>query len=139
MPSVFSQIVTGDIPCHKVAEDDQFLAFLDIMPLALGHTLVIPKVEVDRIWDLKPSLLGNLHVFSQQVALALEEVIPCKRVGQAVIGLEVPHAHVHLIPLQGVSDINFDRDKLRLSSEELASTAALIREAFIKRQAPSNE
>ncbi|MDA0940807.1 MAG: HIT family protein [Bacteroidetes bacterium] len=133
MASIFSRIVAGEIPCHRIAEDDRFLAFLDIMPLAEGHTLVIPKVEVDRIWDLEPLLLGNLHVFSQQVALALEDAIPCQRVGQAVIGLEVPHAHVHLIPLNRVADINFERPKLNVSQEELAATAEKIRIAYAKR------
>ena len=130
MPSIFSQIVAGDIPCHKVAETDEFLAFLDIMPLAEGHTLVIPKQEVDRIWDLEPKLLGRLHQFSQKVALAMEEVLPCKRVGQAVIGLEVPHAHVHLVPLQNVADINFERPKLNMSQEALGQIAEKLREAF---------
>lgn len=130
MPSIFSQIVAGDIPCHKVAENDEFLAFLDIMPLAEGHTLVIPKQEVDRIWDLDPKLLGRLHQFSQKVALAMEEVLPCKRVGQAVIGLEVPHAHVHLVPLQNVADINFERPKLNMSHEALGQIAEKLREAF---------
>lgn len=133
MASIFSRIVAGEIPCHRVAEDERFLAFLDIMPLAKGHTLVIPKVEVDRIWDLEPSLLGDLHVFSQKVALALEDAIPCQRVGQAVIGLEVPHAHVHLIPLNQVGDINFERPKLNVSHEELATTAETIRSAYAKR------
>ena len=130
MASIFSKIVAGDIPCHRVAENASFLAFLDIMPLAPGHTLVIPKVEVDRIWDLEPSLLGELHVFSQQVALAMEDVMPCQRVGQAVIGLEVPHAHVHLIPLNAVADINFERPKMQVTQEELAEVAARIRGAF---------
>ena len=133
MASTCSRIVAGEIPCHRVAEDDRFLAFLDIMPLAEGHTLVIPKVEVDRIWDLEPSLLGDLHVFSQKVALALEDAILCQRVGQAVIGLEVPHAHVHLIPLNQVADINFERPKLTVSQEELAATAENIRNAYAKR------
>ena len=130
MASIFSKIVAGDIPCHRVAENASFLAFLDIMPLAPGHTLVIPKVEVDRIWDLEPALLGELHVFSQKVALAMEDVMPCHRVGQAVIGLEVPHAHVHLIPLNAVADINFERPKLQVTQEELADVAASIRGAF---------
>ena len=130
MASIFSKIVAGDIPCHRVAENASFLAFLDIMPLAPGHTLVIPKVEVDRIWDLEPALLGELHVFSQKVALAMEDVMPCQRVGQAVIGLEVPHAHVHLIPLNAVADINFERPKLQFTQEELADVAARIRGAF---------
>lgn len=130
MASIFSKIAAGDIPCHRVAENASFLAFLDIMPLAPGHTLVIPKVEVDRIWDLEPALLGELHVFSQKVALAMEDVMPCQRVGQAVIGLEVPHAHVHLIPLHVVADINFERPKLEVTQKELADVAARIRGAF---------
>ena len=130
MGSIFSRIVAGEIPCHKVAEDDRFLAFMDIMPLAVGHTLVIPKEEVDRIWDLEPEALGALHQFAQRVALAIEDAIPCQRVGVAVIGLEVPHAHVHLIPLQSVQDINFERPKLSLSQEALAGTASTLQEAY---------
>jgi len=133
MASIFSKIVAGDIPCHQVAENDHCLAFLDIMPLAEGHTLVIPKVEVDRIWDLEPVLLSELHVFSQKVALALEDAVPCERVGLAVIGLEVPHAHVHLIPLNAVSDINFERSKLKRTQEELAATAQTLQAAFANR------
>ena len=133
MPSIFSRIVSGEIPCHRIAEDDSFLAFLDIMPLAMGHTLVIPKKEVDRIWDLDAELLAQLHVFAQKVALAMEDAISCQRVGQAVIGLEVPHAHVHLIPLNDVSDINFQRAKLTVSSEQLASAAESIRKAYARR------
>ena len=133
MASIFSKIVAGDIPCHQVAENDHCLAFLDIMPLAEGHTLVIPKVEVDRIWDLEPVLLSELHVFSQKVALALEDAVPCERVGLAVIGLEVPHAHVHLIPLNAVSDINFERPKLKRTQEELAATAQTLQAAFANR------
>jgi histidine triad (HIT) family protein len=130
MASIFSRIVAGEIPCHKVAESEAFLAFLDIMPLAKGHTLVIPKREVDRIWDLEPAELGDLHRFSQQVALAIEATVPCQRIGQAVIGLEVPHAHIHLIPLNRVADINFERPKLSVTPEELAATAAALRAAF---------
>ena len=133
MASIFSKIVAGDIPCHQVAENDHCLAFLDIMPLAEGHTLVVPKVEVDRIWDLEPALLSELHVFSQKVALALEDAVPCERVGLAVIGLEVPHAHVHLIPLNAVSDINFERPKLKRTQEELAATAQTLQAAFANR------
>lgn len=133
MVSIFSKIVAGDIPCHKVAENEHCLAFLDIMPLADGHTLVIPKKEVDRIWDLEPSLLSELHVFSQKVALTMEDAMPCQRVGQAVIGLEVPHAHVHLIPLNSVSDINFERPKLKRTPDELAATAKQLQAAFAAR------
>ena len=129
MPSIFSRIVAGEIPCHKIAEDDRFLAFLDIQPLAEGHTLVIPKLEVDRYFDLPDDLLGDINLFARDVALQLERAIPCERVGMAVIGLEVPHAHVHLIPLNGVADINFERPKLDVSHADLAATAAKIRQA----------
>ena len=129
MPSIFSRIVAGEIPCHKIAEDDRFLAFLDIMPLAEGHTLVIPKLEVDRYFDLPDDILRDINVFARDVALQLERAIPCERVGVAVIGLEVPHAHVHLIPLNGVADINFERPKLQFSQDELAATAEKIRQA----------
>ena len=129
MPSLFSRIVAGEIPCHKIAEDDRFLAFLDIMPLAEGHTLVIPKLEIDRFFDLPDDLLSGINVFARDVALQLERAIPCERVGVAVIGLEVPHAHVHLIPLNGVADINFERPKLQVTPEDLAATAAKIRQA----------
>ena len=126
MPSIFSRIVAGEIPCHKIAEDDRFLAFLDIMPLAEGHTLVIPKLEVDRYFDLPDDILRDINVFARDVALKLERAIPCERVGVAIIGLEVPHAHVHLIPLNGVADINFERPKLQFSQDELAATAEKI-------------
>lgn len=129
MASIFTRIIQGEIPCHKIAEDDQFLAFLDIAPLAVGHALVIPKKEIDYIFDLEPETLAALHIFSQKVARQIEKAIPCKRIGVAVIGLEVPHAHVHLVPLQNVSDINFERPKMDLSEEELATTAATIRGA----------
>ena len=129
MPSIFSRIVAGEIPCHKIAEDDRFLAFLDIMPLAEGHTLVIPKLEVDRYFDLPDDILRDINVFARDVALKLERAIPCERVGVAVIGLEVQHAHVHLIPLNGVADVNFERPKLQFSQDELATTAVKIRQA----------
>ena len=129
MPSLFSRIVAGEIPCHKIAEDDRFLAFLDIMPLAEGHTLVIPKLEVNRFFDLPDDLLSGINLFARDVALQLERAIPCQRVGVAVIGLEVPHAHVHLIPLNGVADINFERPKLDVSQDDLAATAANIRQS----------
>ena len=129
MPSLFSRIVAGEIPCHTIAEDDRFLAFLDIMPLAEGHTLVIPKLEVDRFFDLPDDLLSGINVFARDVALQLERAIPCERVGLAVIGLEVPHAHMHLIPLNGVADINFERPKMKVTQDDLAATAARIRQA----------
>lgn len=129
MATIFSRIVAGEIPCHKVAEDEEFFAFLDINPVAKGHTLVIPKEEIDYIFDLKDALLGRMMVFARRVARAQEEVIPCKRVGMAVMGLEVPHAHIHLIPITKESDMYFGGEKMTISQEELASVAALIRKA----------
>ena len=126
MSSIFSKIVNGDIPCHKIAENEKFLAFLDIMPLAKGHTLVIPKQEVDYIYDLDDELLGQLHIFAKQVAKKIEAAIPCERIGVTVIGLEVPHAHIHLIPINAIDDMNFSRPKLKLSQEELSEIADLI-------------
>ena len=127
MSSIFSKIIHCEIPCHKIAEDDQFLAFLDVMPLVEGHTLVIPKQEIDYIFDLDPEVLADLMKFAQRIAPAIKKAIPCKRVGVAVIGLEVPHAHVHLVPLNRMLDINFSQEKLKLSQESLAKTAELIR------------
>ena len=128
MVSLFSKIIAGDIPCHKIAENASCFAFMDIAPLAKGHVLIVPKVEVDRYFDLDDKVLSELNVFSKKVARAIERAIPCKRVGVAVIGLEVPHAHVHLIPLNSVEDINFERPKLEMSHEELAEVALAIRE-----------
>lgn len=128
--TIFSRIVAGEIPCYKIAENDNFLAFLDINPLAVGHTLVIPKKEVDYIFDIDDVLYTGLMLFAKQVATAVEKAIPCQRIGVAVIGLEVPHAHVHLIPLKHVSDINFSRPKLQLGAEELQATAEKIRAQF---------
>lgn len=127
MASIFSRIVRGEIPCHKIAEDERFLAFLDVNPLVEGHCLVIPKEEIDYIFDLDDDTLGALHVFAKKVAGAIKQAIPCLRVGVAVIGLEVPHAHVHLVPLNSMDDINFSRPKLKPSQEELAETAERIR------------
>ena len=127
MPTLISRIVAGEIPAHKVAEDDRFLAFLDISPLREGHTLVIPKRETDWIFDLPDEELAALHIFAKRVAKAVRAAVDCRRVGVAVIGLEVPHAHIHLIPMQTVSDMNFANPKLTPSSEELAATAARIR------------
>lgn len=129
MASIFSQIVAGDIPCHRIAENDEFLAFLDINPLAEGHTLVIPKTEIDYFFDLDAGVLSRINLFAQDVAQKIEAAIPCKRVGVAVIGLEVPHAHMHLIPLQNVADINFERPKLTFTADELAATAERIKRA----------
>lgn len=127
MSTIFTKIVQREIPCHLIAEDDRFMAFLDVMPLVEGHTLVIPKQEIDYIFDLDPELLGDLMKFAQTIAPAIKKAIPCKRVGVAVIGLEVPHAHVHLVPMNRMLDINFSQEKLKPSQESLAQTAALIR------------
>ena len=126
MSSIFSKIITGEIPCHKVAEDEQHLAFLDINPNAVGHTLCIPKKETDKLFDLAEEEYTALMAFSRKVALALEQAVPCKRVGITVIGLEVPHAHVHLIPLQNMADASFGK-KVSQSSETLAETAQKIK------------
>ena len=130
MASIFSKIVTGEIPSYKVAEDADYLAFLDIFPLSAGHVLVIPKKEVDYLFDLDEDTYSGLMDFSRRVALAIGKVIPCKRVGMAVLGLEVPHAHIHLIPLNSERDIDFSRPKLQFSSEEFASIAKSIADSF---------
>lgn len=119
MPSIFSKIIAGEIPCYKIAENDKYLAFLDIMPLAEGHTLVIPKVETDYIFDLSDDVLAELMLFAKSVAKKMNKAISCKRIGVAVIGLEVPHCHVHLVPLNNVSDINFEREKLTIAPEKM--------------------
>ncbi|AQG80303.1 HIT family protein [Spirosoma montaniterrae] len=126
MPTIFSRIVAGEIPAHKIAETDEFLAFLDIMPTAMGHTLVIPKREVDYIFDLPDDVYAGLMAFAKKIAPAIERAILCQRIGVAVVGLEVPHAHIHLIPLNSMADMNFN-NKLKLTQEELAETAAKIR------------
>jgi histidine triad (HIT) family protein len=127
MPTIFSKIASGEIPCYKIAESEKYLAFLDVFPLAKGHTLVIPKKETDYIFDLADEEFSGLNLFSKKVAKAIEKSIPCKRIGVAVIGLEVPHVHIHLIPLNNVSDINFSRPKLTLPKEELEEIARKIR------------
>ncbi|WP_461789504.1 HIT family protein [Pedobacter sp.] len=127
MASIFSKIVTGDIPAHKVAETADYLAFLDISPLVYGHVLVIPKKEVDYIFDLDDDLYQGLMLFAKKVAEGIKKAFPCDRVGVAVIGLEVPHAHVHLIPINTMNDMNFANPKLKLSQEELAEVAAKIK------------
>ncbi len=129
MPSIFTRIVNGEIPCHKIAESDNYLAFLDINPLAKGHTLVIPKKEVDYIFDLENDLLGDLMVFAKKVAKGIEQIVPCQRIGVAVIGLEVPHAHVHLVPLNEIGDINFAKPKLQFAQQEMTELAAAIKQA----------
>lgn len=126
MATIFTKIVNGEIPCYKIAEDDDYLAFLDINPLQEGHTLVIPKREIDYIFDVDDDLHGGLWNFAKRVARAMEKVIPCKRIGVTVIGLEVPHAHIHLIPLKSLYDMDFSKPKLKFSPEEFAGIAAKI-------------
>lgn len=130
MASIFTRIINGEIPCHKIAEDDNYFAFLDINPLAKGHTLVIPKQEVDYIFDLEDEMLCGLNLFAKRVAKAIERSVECKRIGIAVIGLEVPHTHIHLVPLVNIGDLNFSNPKLKLTSQELASIAEEIRRNF---------
>lgn len=130
MASLFTKIINREIPGHIVAEDDQFIAFLDIMPLASGHTLVVPKKEVDYIFDHDNATLEAMMVFAKKVAVAIKKTVPCKRVGIAVIGLEVPHTHMHLVPMNTMDDINFTRPKLKPTAEELAATAKRIQEGF---------
>ena len=127
MATLFTKIVNGEIPCYKVAESDDFLAFLDIQPLAKGHVLVIPKIEVDYIFDLEDDLLGKMMIFSKQVAGKIKLAYPCKKVGVTVIGLEVPHAHIHLVPINALLDMNFSGSKLKLDSLELEQIANNIR------------
>ncbi len=127
MASIFSQIAAGKIPSYKIAEDNKFYAFLDINPLKKGHTLVIAKKEIDYIFDIKPNDLAELHIFSQKIAKALDKTIPCKRVAVIVLGLEVPHAHIHLIPMDSESDVRFSNPKLNFSKEEFISIAESIK------------
>lgn len=130
MASIFSKIVAGDIPCYKIAENDRYLAFLDISPLKKGHTLVIPKKEVDYLFDLDKDTYAGLMDFAREMAEGLKKAVPCKRIGLCVIGLEVPHAHIHLIPINSESDMNFRNEKLVLSKEEFEALAATIRTAL---------
>ena len=130
MASIFSKIINDEIPAYKILENENFLAFLDIFPLAKGHVLVIPKKEIDYLFDIFSDEYGELWKFAQQVAKAMDKVIDCKRIGVAVIGLEVPHAHIHLVPLNNVSDINFERPKLSFSEEEMNEIAQKIRKAI---------
>jgi histidine triad (HIT) family protein len=128
MASIFSKIVAGEIPSYKIAETENCLAFLDVFPLAKGHTLVIPKKEIDYLFDIEDALFTELQLFSKKVSIAIRKAIPCERIGVAVIGLEVPHAHIHLIPINGVGDINFSRPKLKLTPEEMKQ----VQEAIVK-------
>lgn len=127
MASLFSKIVAGEIPCYKVAETENCFAFLDISPLAKGHTLVIPKQEIDYIFDLDDALLSELNIFAKQIAKAIQKAYPCPKVGIAVIGLEVPHAHIHLVPLNNVGDLDFKRPKLDLTKEEFEEITTQIK------------
>lgn len=132
MPSIFSRIINGEIPAWKVAESEHFLAFLDVRPLAKGHTLIVPKLETDYFFDLSDEEISGIMLFSKKVASALRSSLPCLRIGMSVIGLEVPHAHVHLVPLNSMGDINFSNSKLNLSAEEMEAIAASIRSAYDK-------
>ena len=129
MASIFTKIVNGEIPCYKIAEDKAYFAFLDISPVQKGHVLVIPKQEVDYIFDLEPAVLGGLHQFAQRVAKAIRKAIPCKKVAVVVLGLEVPHAHIHLIPMNSEADVRFDK-KQELTKDEFEAIAEKIRKEF---------
>lgn len=130
MATLFTRIIQGEIPAYKIAEDDNYFSFLDISPLARGHALVVPKQETDYIFDMDPEALSGLMLFAQRVARAIEQMVPCKRIGIAVIGLEVPHAHVHLVPLESVQDINFSKPRVHLSQEEFAELSEAISKVF---------
>lgn len=129
MATIFTQIIRREIPAYIVAEDERFLAFLDSMPLTKGHVLVIPKIEVDYIFDMEDELLGDLMVFAKKVAIQLKKVVPCSRIGVSVVGLEVPHTHIHLIPINHVNDMNFSKEKLVFTKDELTELAKSIRES----------
>ena len=130
MSSIFTKIINGEIPCYKIAETDDFFAFLDINPLAKGHTLVIPKKEVDYILDLEDQLHADLWNFAKKIGKAVEKIVPCKKIGITVIGLEVAHAHIHIIPINSIYDMDFKKEKLKMEGEELKSLAQDISEAF---------
>lgn len=132
MASIFSRIIAGEIPCYKIAENERFFAFLDINPLTKGHTLVIPKQEIDYLFDLSDNDVADINVFAKQIAAAMKKALPCKRIGLAVIGLEVPHAHIHLIPIQKESDVLFSNPTLKLEASEMESIAASIRKQVEK-------
>ncbi len=134
MATIFSKIVAGEIPSYKVAENEQFYAFLDINPLVKGHTLVIPKREVDYIFDLTDEELAAMHVFAKHVALAIQKAFPCRKVGEAVLGLEVPHAHIHLVPMQNEKDMIFSNPKLKLTDKEFKSIAQAIAKEYTEAQ-----
>lgn len=127
MASIFTKIIQGEIPSHKIAEDERYYAFLDIFPLKMGHVLVIPKQEVDHMFDLEDQDLADLYIFAKKIGAAIKKAVPCKRIGMAVIGLEVPHAHLHLVPIDQMKDIDFTQPKMKPSAEELAEIAEKIR------------
>ncbi len=127
MASIFTKIINGEIPCYKIAENDQFLAFLDVFPLVKGHVLVVPKQEIDYIFDLPDQLLADLFIFAKSIAPAIEKAVPCQRIGITVIGLEVPHAHVHLVPMNTANDVNFTQPKIKVEASEMEAIAAKIR------------
>ncbi len=130
MATLFTKIINGEIPCYKIAEDERYFAFLDINPLKAGHTLVVPKLETDYIFDLDDELLAGLIVFSKKVAVAIKKAFPCNRIGIAVLGLEIPHVHVHLVPMDTMEDVNFRNPKLKFTPEEFKKIAEKIRENF---------
>lgn len=127
MPSIFSKIIAGEIPSFKIDENENFYAFLDVFPLVKGHTLIVPKKEIDYIFDISDEMYQEYHLFAKKIAIAIKKAIPCQKVGMAVIGLEVPHAHIHLIPMNSMDDINFSMPKLKLSNEEMEEIAVKIR------------
>jgi histidine triad (HIT) family protein len=131
MATIFTKIINGEIPCYKIAEDENYFAFLDINPLREGHTLVVPKKETDYIFDLDDNHVSGIILFSKKIASAIRSVIPCNRIGVAILGLEVPHAHIHLVPMDSMDDINFKRPKLKFSPEEFRSTASKISKKVI--------
>jgi histidine triad (HIT) family protein len=131
MPSVFSKIISGELPCYKIAETDEFLAFLDVFPLVKGHTLVVPKIEIDYLFELSDEVLARMILFAKEVAIKVEKVIPCERIGVAVIGLEVAHAHIHLVPINNADDLNFTRPKINLPKEEMELIANKITKQII--------
>jgi histidine triad (HIT) family protein len=130
MATIFTRIIRGEIPCYKVAEDEKFFAFLDINPLREGHTLVIPKVETDYVFDLDDETLSGLMLFSKKIAAAIKKTFPCNRIGVAILGLDVPHVHIHLIPMDSMEDINFKKPKLKFTAEEFRATAQKINKNF---------
>jgi histidine triad (HIT) family protein len=134
MASIFTRLIQGELPAYKIAENEFFFAFLDVFPIVRGHVLVVPKKEIDRFFDVPNDMLGEILLFAKPIALAIEQVIPCKRVGLSVIGLEVPHAHLHLVPMQTADDVNFTRPKLSLGAEEMLAIQAAIVDALQKIQ-----